>query len=179
MKIILLFIILNLNEIALVQSVSSQNSPEVSGIKNKHPGIEQIKDTTISNPRYDSLLAKKLGADDYGMKGFILVILKTGPNQTTDKTFINECFKGHFENMNRMVDDGKLIVAGPLGKNKSTYRGIFILDVTKFDEAETLLKSDPAIDSGLLEAELFNWYGSAALPEYLKYADKIWKTKPQ
>lgn len=168
-----------MSEISSIQTIFSINSTGIGSILNEIHETFLAVDTTISNPRYDSLLAKKLGADDYGMKGFILVILKTGPNQTTDKTFINECFKGHFENMNRMVDDGKLIVAGPLGKNKSTYRGIFILDVTKFDEAETLLKSDPAIDSGLLEAELFNWYGSAALPEYLKYADKIWKTKPQ
>ena len=26
--------------------------------------------------------------------------------------------------------------------------------------------------------EIFTWYGSAALPEYLPAADKIWKLKP-
>ncbi len=36
------------------------------------------------NPDYDSELAKKLGADDYGMKMYVLVILKTGGNNTTD-----------------------------------------------------------------------------------------------
>jgi len=29
-----------------------------------------------------------------------------------------------------------------------------------------------------LDMELFSWYGSAALPEYLPFSDKIWKAKP-
>lgn len=48
--------------------------------------------TSEANPKYDQELAKKLGADDYGMKSYIFVLLKTGENKTTDKQFINECF---------------------------------------------------------------------------------------
>lgn len=36
------------------------------------------KDTSISNPNYDKILADKLGGDDYGMKSYFLVILKMG-----------------------------------------------------------------------------------------------------
>ena len=43
------------------------------------------------NQLYDSVLAKKLGADNNGMKGYILVLLKTGPNNTTNKLFIDSC----------------------------------------------------------------------------------------
>jgi uncharacterized protein YciI len=136
------------------------------------------RDTTVSNPNYDSVLAQKLGADDYGMKSYILVILKTGTNQTTDKTFINNSFRGHLNNITQLVNEGKLVVAGPLGKNDKTYRGIFILNLTTFEEAEKLLRTDPAIKEGLLDVELYNWYGSAALPEYLEFSDKVWKVKP-
>ena len=131
-----------------------------------------------TNPNYDSTLAKKYGADEYGMKGYILVILKTGTNKTTDKEFISKCFAGHMENINRLAKLGKLIVAGPLGKNDKTYRGIFILNTTSLDEAKELLQTDPAIKESILEAELYNWYGSAALPEYLETSDKIWKINP-
>lgn len=136
-------------------------------------------DSAIANPNYDVELAEKLGADDYGMKSYILVILKTGTNETTDKTFISESFRGHMNNINRLVEQKKLIVAGPLGKNTNNYRGIFILNnVTDLEEANELLQTDPAIKSGLLDAELYNWYGSAALPEYLPFSDKIWKVNP-
>lgn len=137
------------------------------------------KDSSFENPNYDAALASKLGADDYGMKSFIFVVLKTGSNQTTDKNFISEKFKGHLQNINYLVELDKLIVAGPFGKNDKNYRGIFILqNVAGMEEASELLQTDPAIKAGLLDFELFNWYGSAALPAYLKYSDKIWKVKP-
>lgn len=136
-------------------------------------------DTSVSNPNYDRVLAEKLGGDDYGMKSYILVILKTGPNTTTDRELINTSFRGHLDNINRLVEQGKLIVAGPLGSNDQQYRGIFILNnVDSFEEATELMQSDPAIKNGLLDVEFFNWYGSAALPEYLPASDKIWKRKP-
>ena len=46
------------------------------------------------------------------------------------------------------------------------------------DEAKKILQTDPAIKNGLLGYEIFSWYGSAALSEYLPFSDKIWKLKP-
>lgn len=138
-----------------------------------------VKDTTSANPNYDPALAKSLNADDYGMKSYIFVILKTGTNQTTDKKLIADLFKGHMENINRLVKENKLVVAGPFGKNDKQYRGLFILtNVASQAEAKVLLQTDPAIKAGLLDVELFDWYGSAALSEYLKSSDKIWKREP-
>lgn len=78
-----------------------------------------------------------------------------------------------------MVKEEKLIVAGPLGENKLNYRGIFILNNIKtVEEAKELLLADPAIKNKLLDYDIISWYGSAALPEYLPYSDKIWKLKP-
>jgi len=130
------------------------------------------------NPDYDAELAKKLGADDYGMKRYVLVILKTGENKNTNKEFIDSCFTGHLKNIERLVQDGKLLVAGPLGKNEKNYRGIFIFDIGGIEECKALLKTDPAIKENLLDAELYPWYGSAALPQYLDDSKKIWKLKP-
>ncbi len=162
----------------LVQiSGGNQNSFEYK-MKKQHEEFT-FKDSTIANPNYDRALAEKLGADDYGMKSYVLVILKTGTNKTTDKEFISESFRGHMDNINRLVEQNKLIVAGPLGKNENNYRGIFILNnVAGFEEANEILQTDPAINSGLLDVELYNWYGSAALPEYLQYSEKVWKAKP-
>ncbi len=127
------------------------------------------------NPNYDSTLAKTFGADDYGMKMYVLVILKTGSNTVENKAVRDSLFAGHMQNIGRLVDMNKLIVAGPMGKNDKTYRGIFILNVTTFEEANQLMEADPAIKEKLLEPELYNWYGSAALSDYLKTSDKIWK----
>lgn len=140
---------------------------------------QNSKDTTTSNPNYDKTLAEKLGGDDYGMKSYFFVILKTGTNTTTDKELINESFRGHLDNIHQLVKEKKLIVAGPLGRNEHNYRGIFILNnIQSEEEVKDLLQTDPAIKNGLLDYEIFTWYGSAALPEYLPVSDKIWKSKP-
>ena len=105
-----------------------------------------VADTTVSNPNFGRALAEKLGGDDYGMKNYILVILKTGSNKTTDRELISESFRGHLDNINRLVEQGKLIVAGPLGSNDYQYRGIFILNnVDSLEEATELMQTDLAI----------------------------------
>ena len=129
-----------------------------------------------NNVKYDKVLADSLGADQYGMKQYVLVILKTGLVQITDKKITDSLFGGHMQNMNRLVNDGKLIVAGPLRKNDKNYRGIFILNVKTIEEAQVLLQTDPAVKSGLLDTELYGWYGSAALPMYLPASEKVSKT---
>jgi len=129
------------------------------------------------NPVYDKFLADSLGGDDYGMKTYIFVILKTGPNKIEDKAILDSLFKGHMQNIGRLAASGKLVVAGPFGKNDKTYRGIFILNVKTIEEANALLETDPTIKEKVLEAEVFKWYGSAALPIYLPYHEKIEKKK--
>ena len=107
------------------------------------------------NPAYDSVLAKELGADEYGMKMYVLVILKTGPVTIEDKAKVDSLFSGHLANINRLAAENKLVIAGPLGKNDKNYRGIFVLNAT-MEEAKTLLQTDPAVHAKLLDAELFN-----------------------
>ena len=125
--------------------------------------------------KYDVRLAKKLGADDYGMKSYMLVILKTGTNATTDKQTLDSLFRGHMNNIQRLSEQGKLIVAGPMRKNENNYRGIFILDVKTHDEALQILTADPTIREKIFDVELYDWYGSAALPTYLPAHTKIEK----
>lgn len=130
-----------------------------------------------SNPAYDKALADSLGSDEYGMKMYTLVVLKTGPAKIDKKETVDSLFKGHMENIGRLAKAGKLVVAGPLKKNEKNYRGIFIFNVKTIEEANQLLSTDPAVSEKLLDAEIFQWYGSAALPMYLKSHDKIEKNK--
>lgn len=128
-----------------------------------------------ANIAYNKALADSLGADDYGMKSYVLVILKTGAVKMADKAKSDSLFGGHLKNIGRLASEGKLTVAGPLQKNDKDYRGIFILNVKTREEAKALLETDPAVKAGLLEPELYGWYGSAALPMYLKYHDEVQK----
>ena len=126
-------------------------------------------------PIYDSILSKKLGADNYGMKMYVFVLLKTGTNTSTDKAARDKAFAGHMKNIQYMADAGKLAVAGPF-ENGGNNRGIFILNVTTFEEAKALLEGDTAINEKYLEPELTQWYGSASLMETPEIHKKIQKS---
>ncbi len=130
------------------------------------------------NLNYDSELASKLGADDYGMKTYIFVILKSGTVEIKDKDKRSAIFRGHLDNISRLVEEGKIVVAGPFMGNDKDYRGLFIFNESSIEEVKKLLITDPAVAAKILDTEIFQWYGSAALSEYLKTADKIWKIKP-
>lgn len=126
-------------------------------------------------PAFDEALAKSVGADEHGMRAYVLVILKTGPNKMPAGPERDEMFKGHFANIKRLADEGKLAVAGPFDGTDG-WRGMFIFAVKDIDEARALTASDPVIAKGEMVAEFHKYYGSAALmlvpTEHQKVAKK-------
>jgi uncharacterized protein YciI len=112
---------------------------------------------------FDAELAESLGADQYGMRSYVLVILTTGPTRVPDGPERTEMFQGHFANMNRLAEAGKLVLAGPLDGAQGR-RGLFIMAVADIDEARALVATDPVIIKGEMAAEYHAYYGSAALP---------------
>ena len=111
---------------------------------------------------YEPELARSLGADENGMRRYVLVILKTGPNKVAAEPERDEMFKGHFANMNRLAAAGKLAVAGPFD-GVDGWRGLFIFAVSDIAEARALVATDPVIIKGEMVAEYHAYYGSAAL----------------
>lgn len=141
-------------------------------------GFAQTPEKPV-DPVYNADLAKKLGANDMGLRNYVLAILKTGPNdakvQGAERT---AAFKGHFENMGRLVKEGKLAVAGPAGPNDKAFRGLFILSVTSIEEAQKLAETDPAVKAGIFVVEYLPWMGSASLMATPEIHKTIAKTKP-
>jgi hypothetical protein len=82
-----------------------------------------------TQPKFDPLLAAKLGADDYGMKAYVMAFLKTGPTKVTDPKERDALMAGHLKNIGRLAGEGKLALAGPFLQG-GDLRGIFIFNVT-------------------------------------------------
>ena len=113
---------------------------------------------------FDPELAKRLGADERGMKMYVLCILKTGPKDAEIKGEERKAiFAGHFANIGRLANEGKLAVAGPFEENDKGYRGLYIFNVATIEEAEKLVMLDPAVKAGVFVPDLTLWYGSAAM----------------
>jgi uncharacterized protein YciI len=123
---------------------------------------------------YDSIMAQKYGADDYGMKQYVMAFLKRGTNDTISKERSATLQKAHLENIQRMAKEGKLVVAGPF-LDRGDLRGVYIFNVTSVEEAKALTETDPAIKANTLSMELKPWYGSAALMLVNEYHEKFSK----
>jgi len=126
--------------------------------------LENKSDAKKNNQKivYDSIKANAYGADDYGMKKYVMAFLKKGPNRDLNKDSAMKLQMAHLKNINRLAEEGKLVLAGPFFGSQDL-RGIYIFNVESIVEAEELTNTDPAIKAGSLEMELLEWYGSAAL----------------
>ena len=113
-------------------------------------------------PAFDAALAQRLGADARGMRSYVLVILKSGPRRVPEGEARKAMFAGHFANIQRLSDAGKLALAGPFTDDPDGWRGLFILAVDDIEEARRLTQTDPVIQEGEMVAEYHRWYGSAA-----------------
>lgn len=125
---------------------------------------------------YNEALAKKTGADNYGMKQYVMVFLKKGATTITDTAKVKTLLIGHMKNMGQMVADGKLVVAGPMMDNTGL-EGIFVLNVKTVAEAEALSQTDPAVKAGLFTVECHPWYATAALMEVIGIHNTLEKKK--
>jgi uncharacterized protein YciI len=125
---------------------------------------------------YDAALAQKIGADDYGMRKYVMAFLQAGPNRSQDADTRAKLQRAHLDNITRLANQGKLILAGPFLDN-GEIRGIYIFDVQTVDEARKLTETDPAIQAGSLKMDLHPWYGSAALMQVNEIHQKIAKLK--
>ena len=133
-----------------------------------------------ADPTYDAELAKKLGADERGMKMYVMCILKTGPNDANYKgKERDDIFAGHFANIRNLAGQGKLAIAGPFETNPRNYRGLYIFNVPTIEEAEKLVVLDPAVKAGIFVPEMTLLYASASLMAINEIHKKIQKPQPK
>lgn len=128
-------------------------------------------------PSFDAALAQKLKADEYGMRVYVMALLKAGPNRDRSREEAQALQRGHMANINRLAAEGKLVLAGPF-EDDGPLRGIYVFDVRTVAEAEALTRTDPAIQAGSLVMELHPWYGSAALMMVNEVHEKIEQKRP-
>jgi uncharacterized protein YciI len=120
----------------------------------------------------DTALIRKLGADEYGQKNYVMGFLKRGPTKETDSTARDKIFHAHLQNIVRLMNEGKIVLAGPY-LDDTDLRGVFVFNVATVDEARQLCDTDPAVKGGYLIAEFHPWYGSAALQMIPEWHKKI------
>lgn len=130
-----------------------------------------------SPPGHDPRLAAQFGADELGMRSYVYVLLKTGPNRQPAGPERDAMFKGHFANLKRLSDAGHLVLAGPFD-GVDGWRGLMVLAVKDLAEAKALVAQDPVLATGEMVAEFHRLYASAALMGLPAVHAKIAKKQP-
>ena len=91
--------------------------------------------------------------------GFLYRGPKWSPEDTPERRAIQE---GHLANIQRLADEGKLLLAGPF-TDDGELRGMFVFQVASLEEAKALCDSDPAVKAGRLRVELHPWYSARGI----------------
>ena len=88
-------------------------------------------------------------------KQFIYVLkLKPGLlNNFTDRE--EKIVDRHFNKLQELLKEGKLILAGRTSNMDEKTFGIVIIDVPSEEEAKNIMENDPAVKEGVMTAELF------------------------
>jgi uncharacterized protein YciI len=84
------------------------------------------------------------------------VMLSKGSKRDQDSITADQIQKGHMANITQLTKSGKLLLAGPF-MDDADWRGIFILKCDTKEEAEELVKKDPAVAAGRLNYEIHSW----------------------
>jgi uncharacterized protein YciI len=129
----------------IVTVAACHNRTAPAGNDPRSAGYDFLKDTSVYSSE---------------MKRYWLVLLKAGPNRSQDRETAAKIQAGHMANINRLVSEGKIVMAGPMGRGSGDLQGIFIMDCRDSTEVEKMVQSDTAVMTGRLRMEYFPWWSA-------------------
>ena len=101
-----------------------------------------------------------VGPGGFEMTTYYVALLYRGPKWTPQETPETRAIQdGHMANIQRLAQEGKLLLAGPFTDN-GDLRGIFVFKVGSIEEAQELAAADPAVKAGRLRLDIHPWYSA-------------------
>lgn len=88
------------------------------------------------------------------MQKYFLAFLNTGPNRAQSEDEAAEIQKGHRAHLGRMYELGYADISGPLEDTLGITQGITIYNVPNLATADSLVRLDPAVQTGRLVVDI-------------------------
>ncbi|WP_405203038.1 YciI family protein [Dokdonia sp. LLG6352-1] len=148
MKIIFTFLVL-----VLLISCQSKVETKTSAVAASPSKAQQIADLKANEYEifdyYDDDIQ-----DTVIMQKYFLAFLNTGPNRSQDEEEATKIQKGHRAHLGRMYELGYADISGPLEDSLGVTQGITIYNVPNLSTADSLVRLDPAVQSGRLVVDI-------------------------
>jgi uncharacterized protein YciI len=100
---------------------------------------------------------KKNPKMEWTMKKYTLVLLKSDKAPSAATAEIQKLQLGHLWNLRRLMDEGKLLAAGPFMRD-GELRGIGVFNTESAEEVKAWLGSDPFVKAGWMTVEIHPWF---------------------
>lgn len=143
-------------EIRGIYILRAKTAAEAKELADNSPAVKSGHLITEIHPWWSEEVMKKTATPET-MTTAYLAFLTRGDKWTAEKTPQTEAIqKAHMDNINRLAETKKLVVAGPFGDN-GTLRGIFVFKVGSLEEAKALAETDPAVQAGRLALDIHPW----------------------
>lgn len=134
----------------------TKSADEARGWVGADPAVAAGHFAVEMHPWWSEDVMKKTTTPQKMMTAYLAFLVR-GEKWTPEKTPQTEAIqKAHLENINKLAEMKKLVVAGPFGDN-GTLRGIFVFRVNSIEEARELAATDPAVQAGRLALQIHPW----------------------
>lgn len=145
------------NELVEVHIFRAKSAEEATAWLNEDPAVAAGYLVPELHPWWSEDVMKKPTTPPAQFTTAYLAFLTRGDKWTAERTPATEALqKGHMDNIQRLADMKKLVVAGPFGDN-GKLRGLFVFKVNSIDEARSLAATDPAVQAGRLALQIHPW----------------------
>jgi uncharacterized protein YciI len=134
----------------------AKSADEARGWVMADPAVAAGHFAVETHPWWSEDVMKKTTTPQKMMTAYLAFLVR-GDKWTPEKTPQTEAIqKAHMDNINKLAEMKKLVVAGPFGDN-GTLRGIFVFRVNSIEEARELAATDPAVQAGRLALQIHPW----------------------
>jgi uncharacterized protein YciI len=96
---------------------------------------------------------------------YVFVYLVLDHPEKLSQAEMGEAMQGHFDNMSKLADEEKLLIAGPLADPRisEAHRGIFVLSAETIEQGRAIGSTDPAVKAGVFKLEMYTFTTDAPL----------------
>jgi len=92
---------------------------------------------------------------------YYVFIHSPGPKWLPGQPITKQPLAGHFQYMTRLEAEGKLILGGGFMDDSGA---MGVLRVSGLQEAEAIVRNDPAVREGVVSTQVHPWYVTVAYP---------------